>query len=315
LQRKNLIVEDLYKLESNPYLEKDKYNIKILEFEQEHSYFSNFELIKIIHPKNLFVGVEDNKIIYYKNINKPAKIINDKTGDVVKNFGKEIFKGKKGDKIKFEFENISLENNLLIWKACLRAGYPRIENMVKSFNGLKSQQDVDSFLNKMATSPWKLPNVFTIFGHSSCSGGKNVSIFLSLSLPGEDKDKKIGITHPRENFSGGSLDISSYLKKKEKLSSLKIYMEWTNTHKLSSIGLAQIATKREVEGIKVENLKLNSIKHSHEGEVSKEKLERGKTELVPGQFLELVFPCGKEIISSEENCSFLLRSKGHYKKV
>jgi len=289
-----------------------KYKLRIVEFEQEHSYFSNFELIKVIHPKTLKAGVIDNQIVFYKNVKRPAKIINKQGKDLTNSLNKNGgFNGKTGDILKLKFGSITGKESILIWRACLRAGYPRIDSVQKALGKLKTTQQLDRFLNKIVSIPWRVPIIGCIGIHSSHSSCK-ISIIFYLSLSG--KNEKVGIIHPRENFSTGLIDLSPHFKK-DSSSSLELSLEWTNTHKLNFIGLAQLASSQEIKATKINNLKPETIKHSRQKEINKNDLEKGKVELIPGQSLELTFPYTKSNLKPKETVSYLLKSKGYYKKV
>ena len=130
--RKDTVVKELYKLEAQPKLKKGKYLLRILEFEREHSYLHNFELVKTIHHKNTDVGVIDNKIVGFKDIVLPSSIKDKKGKNWTKKLSfqddKTIFKGKKGDTLTVNFDDIqSLKNPHLIFRANLRADYSRVD--------------------------------------------------------------------------------------------------------------------------------------------------------------------------------------------
>ena len=314
LTRKDLFVEDLYKIESQLEPQEGKYRIKILEFEQEHSYFSNFELIKVIHPKILKAGTVNDKITFYKNIKKPEKITDSKGKDLTKAIsGGDTFRGKNGDNLKIKFKDVGNKENILAWKASLRAGYPRVDSIQKAIQKLRTPQQMKGFLEKMTSVTWKSPGIFCLslcfFCHSSCK----TSIIFYLYSP-KEKAEKIGMTHPREISSTGSMEIPPSFVKKES-SSLELGLEWTNTHKLDYICLAQPASPEEVKSIRIENLKVESLRHSRHKEISKADLEKGKVELKPVQFLELEFPYKKTSLKPQETVSYFLKSKGYYKKL
>ena len=193
------------------------------------------------------------------------------------------------------------------------SGYPRVDSVQKVIKKLKTAQQLDEFLKKMSLMSWKAG--FTFIGaigfcHSSCK----VSIIFYIYPLNKSKIKKIGITHPREIFSTGLMNLSPHLEKNNS-SSLEFGLEWTNTHKLDFIGLAQLASPEETKKIKIENLKIESLKHSRKKEISKKELKKGKVELKPVQFLELTFPYKKITLKPQEIISFFLKSKGYYKKV
>jgi len=308
--RKNLFVDDFYKLESSPQPQGGKYKLRILEFEQEHSYFSNFELVRAIHPKNLTSAVLDGKMVFYKEPKLPSKIINNQGKNTLKAISRgDAFKGSAEDFLSVKFENLTGKENALIWQASLRAGYPRVESIQKALKRLKTEKQIGNFLNKMSSMPWKVAGTCFVaavgFCHSSCK----VSIIFYLHSSSGKKGKKIGMTHPREMPSTGLMKISPKSK------TLDIGLEWTNTHKLSALGLAQLASSEEVKKTKVESIALESLSHSQKKEITKKDLIKGGVELKPVQHIELDFPYKKITLKSGETVSYFLKSKGYYKKV
>jgi hypothetical protein len=286
--------------------EDGKYKLRILEFEQEHSYFHDFELLKITNPKELKVGVVNNKIVFYKDPRKPTAITNDKgkgLGDVLN--GNKIFKGKTGDILKLKFKDISDQYNVLVWQASLRAGYPRVKSVEKTLKKIKNISKLEKYLKQI--------NFLFLSqqAHASLNPIFAKSINFGILSSDKSKSKKIGICHPRENFSTGLLDISSHLIKSQ--SQQEVTLEWTNTHNLKLISLAQSATPKEMKGVKIESLKLESLLHSSDAKITKKDFKKG-VELIPGQYLELTFPYEKPSLDSNQTTSFVLKSKGYYKK-
>ena len=285
-----------------------KYKLRILEFEQEHSYFHNFELLRIAHPKELMVGVIKDEIIFYKGLRKPTAITDNKgkdLGDILN--GNKIFKGKADKILKLKFKDISDQDNVLVWQAGLRAGYPRVNSVEQILKKMKKTSKLEKYLKQMnilyAAQAVRSSSPDPIFAKS---------INFGILSNDESKAKKIGICHPRENLSIGLLNISSHLMKDQ--SQQTITLEWTNTHNLKSIGLAQLVKSKESKEIKIESLKLESLLHSNDAKITEKDFKKG-VELTPGQYLEMVFPYEKSSLNPNQTTSFVLKSKGYYKKI
>ena len=297
----------MYKLESYLQPEDGKYKLRILEFEQEHSYFYNFELLRITNPKELMVSVINDEIVFYKNLRKPTTITDNKgrdLKDILK--GNKIFKGKTGNILKLKFKDISDQYNILVWQAGLRAGYPRIENVERMLKKTKKFSKLEKYLKQI--------NFLYLSQQAYASKAPKFVKSIKFCIVSNDKSKakKIGIYHPRENFSTGLIDISSHLIKSQ--SQQEITLEWTSAHNLKLIGLAQLVTSKERKKIKVESLKLESLLHSNDVKITKKDFKKG-VELIPGQYLELTFPCEKLSLNSNQTTSFVLKSKGYYTKI
>ena len=302
-----MIVEDLYKLESSLQPEDGKYKLRVVEFEQEHSYLYDFELLKIVHPTLLTVGIVNNKIVYYKDVLKPATITDSKGKDLKGMInGNDSFQGKAGEILKLKFNDISNVNNLLIWKASLRGGYARIsENLKDNLKPIDKPKEIGVFLTKSLLAA----SIALAATAKKVWAAKATSIHFYLLSNG--KSTEIGVTHPRENSSMGLLDISSYLPKKQ--SPTEIHLKWTETHDINSISLAQMIKPNDKE-LKVESLQIESLRHSKNEKIDVKDLKKG-AEIIPGQYLELSFPYKDMILDSDQTVSFVFRSKGFYRKM
>ena len=283
----------------------------IAEFEQEHSYFSGFELIKVVHPQNLFPEALNGKIVFYKNLTKPAEITDGEGKEVsIKSNNGFLYSGKQGDKLRFKFKENS--KNILVWRACLRANHPRIEYLNNAVKKLKDSDQFRKFFTNLSPVPWKVPNIFVCLvsavSHSSHSS-KYLSIILKLLFP---QKKSVEIIHPRENFSTGLADLSGFVKGTQ--DSIELEMEWTNTHKINLLGMVELASEEEAKKAQIEHLELESLTHSHD-KTNKADLVKGKVELIPVQFLELIFPYKKTTVPQGKAVSFFLKSKGYYQKI
>ena len=303
-----MIIEDLYKLESYLQPEDGKYKLRILEFEQEHSYFYNFELLRITNPKELMVGVINDEIVFYKDLKRPTMITDNNgrdLGDILN--GNKIFKGKTGNILKLKFKDISDQHNALVWRAGLRAGYPRVGNYVKrTFKKIKKFSKLEKYLKQI--------NFLYLSQRAYASKSPKFVKSIKFCIVSNDKSKakKIGIHHPRENLSTGLIDISPHIIKNQ--SQQEITLEWTSAHNLKLVGLAQLVTPKKRKEVKVESLKLESLLHSNDIKITKKNFKKG-IELIPGQYLELTFPCEKLSLDSNQTTSFVLKSKGYYTKI
>ncbi len=311
--RKKTVIKELYKLEVIPKPKNKKYLFRIIEFEKEHSYFHGFEFIKIVHPKELSIGIINNKIVAFKKLILPS-LIRDKKGkdwkEKLSNLNNEIlFGGEKKDILNIKFDNIqSLGNCYLVFRANLRSGYPRIKEIGQKLERAFSEDKLIDSLKKVtaasvaaATALKETEDAMAAIPPAKCY---SINLFIRV---GEDKKELVHIIHPRERLSSGLVDISQHVKKGQE--SLSLILEWTNSHKLSFIGLAEADSSTT---IKQEVLKLSSLKHSEYKNINKESLKDGKVELIPGQYIDLEFPEKKERIQSGYKTSFVLKSKGYY---
>ena len=89
-------------------------------------------------------------------------------------------------------------------------------------------------------------------------------------------------------------------------------MEWTRSHNISFVGLAERITSTTTSKVKKEIVNLSNLKHSEDKSISKKQLKAKKVELSPGQYVELEFPAKEKNLSSNEKTSFFLSSKGYY---
>ena len=315
--RKNIIIEELYKLETTPILKDKKYIFKIIEFEKEYSHFYGFELIKIIHPKETNIGVVNNKIVAYKNLILPTSILDSQKNDWTKKLSdlnnKTFFSGEKKDILNIKFDNIqNLKNIHLLFKAGLRANYSRITQIAKKLEKISfSEKEWTNSLKKIATvslgaivagETMKAESVFA--ANHLC---KSINIYADISF--NNKKQLINIIHPREKSSFGLVDISQYKQKKSESFSLKL--KWTNSHNLNFLGAAEVDSLNSLD-IKQEIVKLSSLKHSESKEVHKKDLGSKGIELIPGQFINLEFLSKKEHLNPDQKVSFIFKSKGYY---
>ena len=89
-------------------------------------------------------------------------------------------------------------------------------------------------------------------------------------------------------------------------------MNWTNSHNISFIGLANVESLTGSK-IKQETIKLSKLKHSENKHINERCLRDGKVELIPGQFIELEFPVKEKRNNlGGQKTSFVLKSKGYY---
>ena len=175
--------------------------------------------------------------------------------------------------------------------------------------GIKSFDEIKKYLYLINAPFGILVDPFPIKAAECTSCGKMASIVVSICQG--NKVKEIEIIHPREKASVGLLDLSDYLTKSK--GPLEFKLEWTNTHNLELMGLAKLAAKEEMAGVKTDTLKPISIRHFQESKLTDKRL--GEVELKPGQYLELAFPGKETPLEKGETVSFVVKSKGYYKKV
>jgi len=312
--RKNTIVEELYKLEVIPKLKNKKYLLRIMEFEREHSYLYGFELIKIVHSKELSIAIINKKIVAFKNLVLPSLIKDKKGKDWTKQLSalddKAFFNGEKDDDVlNIKFDNIQgLKNCHLVFRASLRAGYPRIKETGQKLERAVSENKLIDSLKKIAVASLAAAKIMKTENALAALPCKSIN--LSVVYIDKDKEKMINIIHPREQFSLGLVDISEYIEKKQKSVSLKT--NWTAAHNLSFVALSDMEDLSAIPDIKEESIKLSNLKHSEQKNINKTYLKKKMVELIPGQYLELEFPAKKEEVKSNQKTSFVLKSKGYY---
>lgn len=306
--RENLVVEDWYKIETTPWPKENKYIFRIVEFESEKSKFYDFELIKVIHPKDVEIGIINNKIVAFSKIFLPSLVESEENKNLTKYFlkegGKFFFQGKAGDKLKIEFDNLENQKpKYLIFKAALRANRKKIQKVAKMLEGKTfSREKFSRLLLKIAGTA--LGGSVHFLSKKAMAKEfppppEKYSIIFKMIFR-EDFSKIVEIVHPRERLSLGIVDISEYLKKNTK--KICFSLEWTATHNLSFFALAQSSKKN----FEIETLKPISLIHSAEKNLTKE------ITLLPGQFIEISFPFNKEKIPSSHKISFIFKCKGYY---
>ena len=286
------MVEDLYKLENNPEPEGGFYKIRVVEFEKEESYFKDFELIKITHPEDVNIGVVNNGIVGYKNIEKPTKILLDNEEI---DYGEEVLRDE-GEDAYLEFKNFDKEKNLLISESSLRQGDRRIEEVDNLLSENKERSIVD-FTKKALIVGGALSGAYYAYG---CTSGMDSKRSIHYYTIIGEKEREIAVSHPREMMSTHILDLSSYTDSfGEKV---KIKMNWTDTHKTVPIGMARRVSEEELD---IQTITPEKIEHSDNGE--------NKMKLSPGEALTVSFPAESENDSKET--TFLVRSRGYYERV
>jgi len=310
LLRRELLVNDIYKLENDPQPENDKYKIRVLEFEREHSFLSDFNLIKITHPKKLNINVLYGNIIAYNTPILPTSATNKKGEDILEKIsnknGDIFFDGKKGDVVNIRFDNLpNWKNYHLIFKAGLRANYPRIKEASEQIgNVTPTDKNWKKSVAKIATT---IAGTYAINEtiHPDAINAKTTSIFTYVN----NKRKPLLIIHPREKLSFGFENLSEYITDDNK--SITIRMRWTASHHLSFVGISEV-TQIDSLNIKRQTITPTKISHSENKEVNLKKLKNTEVEITPGQFVELEFPAEKEKNIPNQKTSLLLESKGYY---
>jgi len=283
-----------------------------LEFEHEHSYFSDFKLIKITCPEKVNIGVIDNEIVAFKNLILPSSIRDKKGEDWTKKLSilsdRTFFGGEKDDILNVKFDKLpDWENYYLVFRSSLRAHYPSINETSKKLEKIfPSENKWIDFLKKTAAA---FAGAFVV-NETARPGNVIAKEIPSIFIYNNNHKKElIKIVHPRERFSLGLVDFSKCIEKEDKSISLK--MKWTRFHDLSFVSLAELKPLNSFQ-VKQETLKVSRLSHSENKEVDERYLKDGKVELIPGQFIKLEFSAEKENINSSQKASFILKSKGHY---
>ncbi|GAI18234.1 unnamed protein product, partial [marine sediment metagenome] len=263
-----------------------------MEFEKEHSHFHGFELIKIIHPREIGMGIENNKIITYRNLTLPSSIKNKEGEDWTKKLStlddKTFFGGEKENVLNARFDDVqNLENCHIVFRASLRANYSRITKTAQKLeNVFVSEKKWIGSLKKIAAALMGSSVANEIIGVEDVFAAKHICTSINIYI-GNKKRGLVNIIHPRERFSLGLIDISKYIRDKKGPLSLKL--EWTNSHNLSLLGLVNASPLTNSDA-KQKTIKLSNLKHSEDKSIDKESLKDGRVELTPGQFIELEFP-------------------------
>ncbi len=287
-----------------------------MEFEREHSYFYDFELIKIIHPKESSIGIINNKIVVFKNLILSSSIKDKRDKDWTKKLSalndKAFFKGEKGDVLNIRFNNIkSLRNCHLISRTSLRGNYPNIKEVEQKLERVVSEDRLIDSLKKVAVASITAANIVKEAKDAEGVFAKiQPSIHISVIYTGKNKEKPVKIIHPREKLSLGLIDISQYLKRGQK--SLFLRAKWTRSHNLSFVGLTDVNDISNISNIREKVVELSNLKHSENKDIKRESLKDGRVELIPGQYIELEFSAIKETLGFNQRTSFVLKSKGYY---
>jgi hypothetical protein len=295
LERKELITNDLYKIENKIEAENGFYKLRIVEFEREKSFFKDFKLIRVVHPKNTQIGIFDEKIIAYDSILSPFQIKSSQ-GDIKPD---QLFKKKRGEDVDVFFKGNLKNYDFFITNTRLR-GNREIKKEIEKILLLNKVENIKDFVAK----------ALIITGALSVPTGPTYaikSIHYYYCLDNNKKEEEIGISHPRENLSSNIFNLPDFIKNKEKI---KIKMKWTDTHEIAPVGLAR---KLSLNKIKKEEIKLSSIHRFEEKENHSKKLSKQGILLAPGEFLTLNFPALKAIDKNKEQETFIFSSKGYYR--
>ena len=195
MSRKDIIVEELYKLETNLSSKNKRYLLRVIEFEKERSHFYGFELIRIIHSKETNIGVVNNKTIAYKNLILPSLVLDSKKKSWTEKLSslsdKTFFGGEENDVLNIKIDNLqSLKTCYLIFRANLRASYPRISKISKQLEKTSSSERgwINSFKKIVAASLGTLAAGKTM-RPENVFGAKDVGSSIKVYIDGK---KRIG---------------------------------------------------------------------------------------------------------------------------
>ncbi len=291
-----MLVEDIYKIENKINPENGFYKIRIAEFEEERTFLNDLQLIKILHPEEVKVGVLNGEIIAYEDMIKPDKF---KSDGKIWNLDKTLEK-ERGGKAFLKFKNTD-GRDLLVNEMAFRGGRERVDEAERILNKLK-RDEINKFSKKALVA----------IGISLALAARNTvratdekqSIHYFLKLD-QDKEKgKIAVNHPRENMSHKMIDLNPHLSETSK--GFELEMQWTSLHRFSPVGLARKASSKHLKKEIIDPVK---ITHSDKKN-SLNQIEKGGLTIAPGDMLTVEFPATEE----DENCSFFLKSRGYYEK-
>lgn len=118
-------VVDYYKLRTTPIAENGKYSLLLSEFEQEHSYIDQVQLLAVDHEKDVNVAVTPTgEILTYKQPTPPITAINrdgDNITGALKGIDSAYYQGYKDDYISLDFGKIEVSNGA---KLVIRSDMP-----------------------------------------------------------------------------------------------------------------------------------------------------------------------------------------------
>ncbi len=125
--RPEFVVEDYYKLEKPLVKDNGKYSLMIAEFEQEHSYFDQVQLLAIDHDSSFKIAPSPSgEILTYKNP-VPGFAYDNKFDDLtfaLNTIDGDYFEGHKDDFIILNFGKVEANNGKLIMKSDWRPPFP-----------------------------------------------------------------------------------------------------------------------------------------------------------------------------------------------
>ena len=267
-------VTDFYRLEKSLVPSKGKYHLLIREFENEHSYIDQVQLIAVDYPDNVdIVPTREGKILTYSNPLKPQSCIDQNKDDQLMKIKGKVdgyFKGHAGCYL------------ILDWGKLRKAKRAKLV--------LYSDGPLTGYLQ---------PAIVDLTT-------KTLSIHIQIqNKSGGWHD--IATLRPRENWGMDIIDISEFLPILKKYSRIKLL--WTASHKLDYIGL-DISENQTVKSYTL--IPLTAI-HSHKGSVIEEvmKLDSNYTEIVPGEEIRFSFK-SLSPPSDDYNRDFILKIRGRY---
>jgi len=129
-------VEDYYRLEQNLVPKNGKYSLVISEFEQEHSYFDQVNLLAVDHESDVHVAVTQNgEILTYKNPAAPIAAFDNNGTDRLSQINRidgniaepsTYFYGQRGDYLVLNFGVVDTGNAKLILRDDMKCQYETI---------------------------------------------------------------------------------------------------------------------------------------------------------------------------------------------
>ena len=277
IDRLNLPVEDYYKIQQPMVLGDDgNYQLSIVEFENEHSYLDQFELITVDHKPGTEIQLsQDGSIYTVKDPIPPSRSC--KPGSPLTSYLSLV---EEADDDKF------------------------IEG-IDGFNALVYFDDEYDLTNaKLVIKSDMKPGSGGGGGGSLSTEGPDGPILIHFKNPLTGEWDTVGEIYPRALWSTDIIDLSQYAYLGN--TSLRFMFEWQGHHKLDYVGL----DLSEQENFYVQRLSPSSATHSERGLVTYDVTlpDNRYVELVPGEWMNVTFPYAPTSLERD----FIFYSKGYY---
>ena len=206
-----------------------------------------------------------------------------------------------------KFSNIN-ENARLIFCASLR---DTKKEVIPS--GIKSFSSLDTFDKRVKTHLGRMASGISALASGASFAVAPKSIHINLSVDNNGTKEEIHVEHPREEFCVSTpIELGNYVNKEGVIS---LELEWTDRHRLSYFGIDTSNPKEDLKTIEVETIKPIGIEHCNNSQKSYDELLKEGIEIRPGEYANISFPENKFELNENETVSYLIKTKGWYKKI